>query len=414
MSSLQEDNNCKPVHSEVRLAGTLDMADSGSADSDSADSDSVARPRPRAEGLRLAPILLVLALWLGTSWLVVGAALHPVLPGGWAAIIVLMALTAIPIWRLALGFRGLAYPSAAVRLFVMLPFGVPASVARTFLLAGSGVLGAAALAGYAGSRRLVRRHLEVHMPRLPVAFDGLRIVQISDLHVGPHTSRSHLARVAAAVRAEAPDLIAITGDQVDDFARDVDPFVQAFGALTAPLGVYAVPGNHDVYAGWSGVARGLREAGLQVLVNEHVPITRGDARLWIAGTGDPAGLGWPGAEAARAAPDVARTLAGIPRDEPVVVLAHNPALWPALAARGVDLTLSGHTHYGQLAIPGRRWSLASPFLKHAMGAYRDRAALLYINPGTNYWGIPFRLGTPPEVTVLTLRAGSSEPGIDDA
>ena len=87
----------------------------------------------------------------------------------------------------------------------------------------------------------------------------------------------------------------------------------------------------------------------------------------------------------------------------MVALAHNPALWPALAQRAVPLTLSGHTHYGQLAIPRLGWSAASAFLDLAMGAHRQGDALLYISPGTNYWGVPFRIGTPPEVTVLTLQ-----------
>jgi predicted MPP superfamily phosphohydrolase len=160
-----------------------------------------------------------------------------------------------------------------------------------------------------------------------------------------------------------------------------------------------------------------------VLVNEAVPLepTRTDGpsessestdpdgpRLWLAGTGDPAGRGWSGGGARAAAPDVERTLAAVPPDEPVLAIAHNPALWPALAARGVDLTLSGHTHYGQLAIPRLGWSMASPFLKLAMGTHRRGRSLLYIHPGTNYWGIPFRLGTPPEVAVLTLRAARGD------
>ena len=90
-----------------------------------------------------------------------------------------------------------------------------------------------------------------------------------------------------------------------------------------------------------------------------------------------------------------------------VVLAHNPALWPHLAERGVRLTLSGHTHYGQVAIPRLGWSLASMFLEHAMGAYSKGRSVLYINPGTNYWGLPLRLGALPEVTVVTLRRAAA-------
>ena len=91
---------------------------------------------------------------------------------------------------------------------------------------------------------------------------------------------------------------------------------------------------------------------------------------------------------------------------PVLALAHNPALWPALAQRGVTLTLSGHTHWGQLALPKLGWSMASPFLEHAMGGHEKGNSLLYINPGTGYWGIPFRLGAWSEITQVTLRSAA--------
>ncbi len=93
----------------------------------------------------------------------------------------------------------------------------------------------------------------------------------------------------------------------------------------------------------------------------------------------------------------------MPEDATVVAFAHNPALWPSLASRGVALTLSGHTHWGQFALPRLGWSLASPFLAHAMGAHTSEDAVLYISPGTGYWGIPFRIGARPEVTLVTLR-----------
>ena len=224
-------------------------------------------------------------------------------------------------------------------------------------------------------------------------------MQISDLHVGPHTPRRYLAAVARAVRDARPDLIAITGDQVDDYARDGAHFAEAFAGLSAPLGVFAIPGNHDVYAGWSAVRAGLEAMGITVLVNDALQLARGEGRFWLAGTGDPAGRG------GEAAPDLARTLAPVPEGAFTIVLAHNPALWPALARSGVHLTLSGHTHHGQLSIPRLGWSLASPFLEHAMGTHRLGESLLYVNPGTNYWGLPFRIGALPEVTVLTLGRG---------
>jgi predicted MPP superfamily phosphohydrolase len=160
-----------------------------------------------------------------------------------------------------------------------------------------------------------------------------------------------------------------------------------------------IPGNHDVYAGWPAVERALRDTiDGHVLVNDAHVLQRGAARLAIVGTGDPAGgIG------ENVAPDVARAFSRVPPNTMVVALAHNPALWPALISRGAALTLSGHTHWGQFAMPSRQWSLASRFLKYAMGAYREGNSMLYISPGTGYWGIPFRVGALPEITTITLR-----------
>ena len=197
---------------------------------------------------------------------------------------------------------------------------------------------------------------------------------------------------------------------MDAYPRDMEVFTKYFGDLKAPLGVHAIAGNHDVYAGWPAVRRGLERIGANVLMNRAVPLTNKGQEFWLAGTGDPAGTQMARLNRGNgdsAAPDIARTLSGIPTGAFHIVLAHNPALFGPLAARGAPLTLSGHTHYGQLAIPALNWSLASAFLRFGMGAHVVNGSALYINPGTNYCGIPFRVGTPPEVSVLTLRTGSS-------
>ncbi len=375
----------------------------------------------------------MLLAWNAALWLVLGGLLAPVLPGGWGTVGTLALLLFLPVLVLARGFTTPgAYPSALTRVFVLrpfwytqlflpflaaagllgalagLPFGTPGLFGRGAAGAMGVLLAVAALWGYVGTRRLVVRPLEVRFPHLPAGLEGLRIVQLSDLHVGPHTPRRHLARIEAAVRDARPDLITLTGDQVDDFARDVEPLGRAFGGLSAPLGVVAIPGNHDVYAGWAAVRRGMEGLGWRVLVNEAVALEHNGARFWLAGTGDPAGRGGPAGADASVVPDVTRTLRDVPPGAFTVALAHNPALWPELAARGVELTLSGHTHYGQLAIPRLGWSVASVFLEHAMGEYRREPSVLYINPGTNYWGIPFRIGALPEVTVITLQREPAE------
>ncbi len=317
------------------------------------------------------------------------------------------------------------YPTAAFRLFVVRPvlyanlmlplvaaagllgliggalFGDPLGVARVVAATVAMAIGVVLLAGYVGSKRLVVRHVDIDVPGLDPAFDNLRIVQLSDLHVGPQTSRRFLERVVASTQSLAPDLVAVTGDLIDDRAEDVAIYAKMLGAIQAPLGVFMIPGNHDVYAGWDDVERRLRAAKLgTVLVNEAHVIHRGPSMIALVGTGDPAG-GRRGAS--RAAPDIERALARVPSRATVVAFAHNPALWPALASRGVALTLSGHTHWGQLALPKLGWSMASPFLEYAMGAHLERDSMLYISPGTGYWGIPFRIGASHEVTLVTLR-----------
>jgi predicted MPP superfamily phosphohydrolase len=281
------------------------------------------------------------------------------------------------------------------------PFGHALLAGR--ILAG-GVFAAVAMilmAGYVGSRSLVVRHVDVDVADLPPAFDGLRIVQLSDLHIGPHTPTRFIERIVRATAELSPDLIAVTGDLIDDRAEDVAVYARKLGALHAPLGIFMIPGNHDVYAGWDEVEDALRAANLgTVLVNDSYLVRRGADTLALVGTGDPAG-GRRGTS--RAAPDIERALSKVPPNAPVVAFAHNPALWPQLAERGVALTLSGHTHWGQLALPKVGWSLASPFLELAMGTHHERDSVLYISPGTGYWGIPFRLGARPEVTLVTLR-----------
>jgi len=369
-------------------------------------------------------VAYLLLAW--TTLIVLAAGLFP----GAALVVLAIALyTTVPLVAFV-RWRGWPfYPGRAFRLLVVRPFWYTQLLLP--LVAGAGLLGliagapfgdalivgrvAAALvfvvvavvlgAGYFGSQQLVVRDVDVEVPRLPAEFDGLRIAQLSDLHVGPHTSRHFLQRVVATTQRLAPDLIAISGDLIDDRWEDVAVYARELRALEAPFGVYMIPGNHDVYAGWDDVERALRDANLgTVLVNELALLHRGDSTVALIGTGDPAG----GARGnSRAAPDVELAMADVPDNATVIAFAHNPALWPSLAARGVALTLSGHTHWGQFALPRLGWSLASPFLEHAMGAHMEDEALLYINPGTGYWGIPFRLGASPEITLVTLHRGET-------
>jgi predicted MPP superfamily phosphohydrolase len=394
----------------------------------------MARTAPRF----LAYLLLAWGLLLRLAYGAIPSA--PALP---AVILFLVAVyTTYPLFAFMRRWGWRRYPTSAFRLWVVRPtlyaqllLPVVAGAALVGVLVGApfgaafftgrvmalvALLGSTVvlLAGWVGSRLLVVREVEARVRGLPTPFDGLRIVQVSDLHVGPHTSQAFLAHVTRTVRTLRPDLVVVTGDLVDDRSEDARIFAEWLATLDAPaaaddstdasggappLGVYLIPGNHDVYAGWPALSRSLREdTRAHLLVNEMRLVERAGSALALVGIGDPAGRG--GRLGGGAAPDVPRAFAQVPEDTPVVAFAHNPALWPALAARGAALTLSGHTHWGQLALPRRGWSLASRWFEHAMGAYQDGEALLYVHPGTGFWGIPFRLGAYPEVTAIILRS----------
>jgi predicted MPP superfamily phosphohydrolase len=340
--------------------------------------------------------------------------------------VAMLMLTAVPLTAFLRRQRRREYPGAMVRLFVYrpfwyaqllvlfaglagvagilvgAPFGAAVIVARWMVAAATLLYALGVAAGWVGSRRLHVRRLRATFPELPAGLEGLRVVQLSDLHIGPQTSRRFLERVRSTVTAASADLIAVTGDLVDDHAPDSAHYASALGDLAAPLGVYVVPGNHDVYANWPAVRAELERLPVTILVNASRTVRRGDATLAIAGTGDPAGR-W--VTTSDAAPDIDRTLRDVPPGAFTIALAHNPSLWPLLADRGVPLTLSGHTHWGQLALPAFRWSLAGVFLDHAMGVVTRDASVLYIHPGTGFWGIPFRIGARPEVTIIELARG---------
>ena len=374
--------------------------------------------------------LFKVALYFATCWGMV-ALLVAQFPYGLALLIALALYTSIPLFVFLRWGGWPFYPRKAFRLFVLRVFWYTQLALP--LVAGAGLIGfiigapfGAALAGgrlgaaiigitlgvfiaigYLGANALVARDVIAELPDLPQEFDGFRIVQLTDLHIGPHLPRKRLERIAAEVAAMDPHMIAVTGDIVDDRSEDLEVYASVFGAMKAPNGVFLIPGNHDIYAGWPAVERRLRRGDLgTLLVNESREISRGGETITIVGTGDPAGRGFPGADVA---PDIERSLSGIPPGRTVIALAHNPALFEELAKGGVALTLSGHTHWGQVALPAAGWSMASMFLEDAMGINTRGRSLLYISPGTGYWGIPFRIGAIGEVTLITLRRTTGAP-----
>lgn len=270
-----------------------------------------------------------------------------------------------------------------------------------------GALGAAALVSYGAAlslclygvmvrRRWVRvRAIDVPVAGLAPSFDGYRIAHLSDLHIGGLWPRERAEMWVRRVRDLDVDLVALTGDYVthgDTFHHDIAAVI---GEMRGRDGAVAVLGNHDYFGDVEPLVTLLRARGVTVLRNEHVSLARGDQAITIAGVDDT----W-----SRRA-DVARAISGAPADQPMIALAHDPQLFPELARRGARVVLSGHTHWGQIAVPfwPTRYNLSRLTYRLHAGSYRDGGALLLINPGLGTTGPPVRIGAPPEITVLCLR-----------
>jgi hypothetical protein len=246
------------------------------------------------------------------------------------------------------------------------------------------------------------RRVEIPLARWPQALDGFRIVQISDVHIGPLLDRRFATEIATRVNALAPDLVAMTGDLVDGSVARIGDEVEPFGAIRARHGVYFITGNHDFYSGADAWVERVQELGWRALRNECVVIGDGDARFDLAGVDDHHGaLLGPGQ-----GEDLARALGGRETARPVVLLAHDPATFRRASQHGVDLQLSGHTHGGQIWPFRYLVRLTVPWVA---GLYRLGASAVYVSRGTGFWGPPMRLGAPSEITELVLRAVAVPP-----
>lgn len=288
-----------------------------------------------------------------------------------------------------------AAPLALAGWLIALASGAGPSFGRVALLAhGAGL--ALALWAVVIRRRWVRvRTLDVEVPGLGEAFDGYRIAHLSDLHIGSFCSRERALGWVDKVNALGVDLVACTGDYVTSGVHFHADIAAVLGGLRGRDGVVAVMGNHDYFGDGEPLVTLLRDGGVEVLRNQSRPLARGGDTLTLAGVDDV----W----SRRAS--VSRTLAGRDPGRPLLVLAHDPKLFPELARRGAALVLSGHTHWGQLALPflPTRYNLSSVAFRHHAGVYREGGSVLYVHPGLGTTGPPVRLGAAPEITVLRLR-----------
>ncbi|MBZ4336006.1 metallophosphoesterase [Corallococcus interemptor] len=235
----------------------------------------------------------------------------------------------------------------------------------------------------------------VALKDLGPGLDGLRVVQLSDVHVGPTLDGVWLQRVVDQVNALAPDLVAITGDLVDGSVDALRDQMTPLASLKAPLGVYYVTGNHEFYHGARAWMAEVSRLGITVLTNEHRVVERGGARLVVAGVTDHDAGHMDPPLASR--PDLA--LAGAPPDVPRLLLAHQPRTALSLQGLRVDLQLSGHTHGGQIFPFMFFVKLQQPVVR---GLATVAGTRVYTHRGTGYWGPPLRLGPAPEIASLTL------------
>lgn len=253
------------------------------------------------------------------------------------------------------------------------------------------------LLGFSNARRTAAvSRVTIPISNLPAALEGFKLVQISDIHIGPTIRGDYLRRIVAAVNRLHPDMVAITGDLVDGSVRELASHVEPLTGLVSRHGSYFVTGNHEYYSGAHAWITELRRLGVTVLLNDHVVLRHDGAVVVVAGVTDYSAAQFDPTH--RSNPLAA--IAGSPPDAGVkILLAHQPRSAPAAADAGFDLQLSGHTHGGQFMPWIFFVRMQQPFVA---GLHRVRQLWVYTSRGTGYWGPPKRFGAPSEITLLTL------------
>lgn len=266
---------------------------------------------------------------------------------------------------------------------------------QTALRALAASLSQAARAALAEPYRLSVEHQTIRLRRLPRSLDGLRIVQLSDIHHSPFTGSTQIKHAVETANNLAPDIIALTGDYVSHERSYAAPCAEMLGHLRARYGVYAVLGNHDHWTDAPLITDLFRAEGIRVLVNEGMRFEQRGAAFWLAGVDDT----MVGLE------DLPLALAGARTDELKLLLAHNPIILRRAARAGVDLVLSGHTHGGQVTWRSERSASGRPRRRLLRGLGSRADTQIYVTRGLGTSVLPIRYGCPPEVSCLELRCG---------
>jgi len=245
----------------------------------------------------------------------------------------------------------------------------------------------------AEANSLSLERVEITLERLPKKLDGFRIIHLSDIHHSPFTGLDHIERAIKIANRLKPDIILLTGDYVSHEADYIAPAAKALAQLRSKLGTFACLGNHDHWTDPEMVTSEFRAAGINVLINEglRLEVQRG-AAFWLAGVDD----------YMVGKTDVASALKGSFPDEMKLLLAHNPVIFRQAVRQGIDLTLSGHTHGGQVKLRDESKKLL-PRRRLSAGLHRRKESQIYITRGIGTVVLPIRYQCPPEISLLELR-----------
>jgi len=267
-----------------------------------------------------------------------------------------------------------------------------------------------------GRFRFTVHHSELKFPNLPEAFNGLRIVQLSDAHLGGfYGNREKLEEVVSIIADIKPDLLLFTGDMVNNFASEMEGWTPMWANMHAPMGKFAILGNHDYgdYSKWpskiakktnlNGILKQEEDMGFRVLLNENVIIERNDERIYLAGVEN-----W-GLPPFKQYGDLDKAMTGIPEDAFVILMSHNPDHWAKKVHKKthIPLTLSGHTHGFQFGLEIGNFKISPVRLlyKYWAGLYKSDSQYLYVNRGLGYLAFPGRVGIWPEITLIEMKRG---------
>jgi len=297
---------------------------------------------------------------------------------------------------------------AGALLIAALPasLGFP-STAQTALVGGGGLAVAlgfgSILWGFlVGQRKVVVEDVDLPIRDLPPPLEGLEIAHITDLHIGRQLRAPLLRSFVAQVNAVGADLIVITGDIFDFDKEFIEEGCRELAALEAPLGVYAILGNHDVYTGREEVAQGLRRlTAIHLLRDEWTSLETRGAKLYLLGLED-TGKGWTDRDCE--SPELEKLCNDSPRGAPRVLLAHRPGWFRQAQSLDVDVMLAGHTHGGQISLPAplHHHNISQLIANWTRGRFEEGESVLYVNRGLGVAGPPVRLNCPREIARLRL------------